>query len=203
MGSPTYGTDKTANEQLMSDVSGILSFRPKPKPPIDYTPRPELVKPAKGEETLPSPQDSVVSSANPDWPESPEQRLARVRADAEENADNPSYNSPVVPDMALEAKDNFKKPGEPWRKFESGNESVGEEAAKKAEFDKRLKETREGSSTTRKFLSDPPLDYRQASADAPVGELGEDEYRKERRLKRLARKNTSWLGDMLEDVNPF
>ena len=27
MNSPTYGTDKTANSQLMSDVSGILSVQ--------------------------------------------------------------------------------------------------------------------------------------------------------------------------------
>ena len=38
------------------------------------------------------------------------------------------------------------------------------------------------------ILSEPPLEYRQAAADAPVGEIGEDEYRKERRLKREARK---------------
>ena len=31
MDSPTYGTDKTANSQLMSDMSGILSFRAKKK----------------------------------------------------------------------------------------------------------------------------------------------------------------------------
>ena len=100
MSSPTYGTDKTANAQLMSDVGGILSFSAKKKAPIDYAPRPELVKPAKGEETLPAPQDSVATASNPNWPESPEQRLARLRAEADANVDNPNYNSPIVPDMA-------------------------------------------------------------------------------------------------------
>ena len=56
MSSPTYGTDKTANEQLVGDVTGILSLAPKEKKQIDYKPRPELVKPVKGEvATLPTP----------------------------------------------------------------------------------------------------------------------------------------------------
>ena len=74
-------------------------------------------------------------------------------------------------------------------------------AAQKAEYQKRLKETQQGSSQTRKFLSEPPIDYRQAAADAPIGELGEDEYRKERRLKREARKKSG--GFSLSDLNPF
>jgi hypothetical protein len=48
MSSPTYGTDKTASEQLLGDVSGILSLAPAKKPQVDYKPRPELVRPAKG-----------------------------------------------------------------------------------------------------------------------------------------------------------
>jgi hypothetical protein len=78
---------------------------------------------------------------------------------------------------------------------------VSEAAAQKAEYQKRLQETRQGSSQTRKFLSEPPIEYRQAAADAPVGQLGEDEYRKERRLKREARKKKS--GFSLSDLNPF
>ena len=68
------------------------------------------------------------------------------------------------------------------------------------EYQTRLQETQQGSSKTRKYLSEPPLDYRQAAADAPTGELGEDEYKKERRLKREARKKS---GFSLSDLNPF
>ena len=63
--SPTYGTDKTANSQLMADMGGIFSFRDKKKAPIEYSPRPELVKPVKGDETLPAPQETVATAANP------------------------------------------------------------------------------------------------------------------------------------------
>ena len=42
--------------------------------------------------------------------------------------------------------------------------------------------------TSRRFLSEPPLDYRVPAADAPVGDTGEDEWKKERRLKAASRK---------------
>jgi len=203
MDSPTYGTGKSANSQLMSDVSGILSFRAKAKPSIDYTPRPELVKPAKREANLPAPQDSVATTANPNWPESPEARNARLRADIAANEDNPNYSSPIVSDVTVEASEDrsFKKTGQAWRSFEGDNQSPADERAQRAEYERRTKETQQGSSATRKFLSEPPLDYRQAAADVPVGELGEDEATKERRLKHEARKKGG--GFSLEDLNPF
>ena len=202
MSSPTYGTDKTASAQLMSDLRGIASFRDKQKPEIDYTPRPDLVKPVKRDETLPPPQDNVTT-ASADWPESPEQRLARIRAEADANADNPNYKASVVPDVALAQKDNFKKAGQSWRSFEAGNDDTRttstSDSAKRAEFKKRLQETQQGDPNQRKYLSEPPTEYRQAYADAPQGELGEDEYRKERRLKRAATKNRTWW----DEINPF
>ena len=202
MSSPTYGTDKTASAQLMSDLGGITSFRDKQKPAIDYTPRPDLVKSAKRGETLPPPQDNVTT-ASANWPESPEQRLARVRAEADANVDNPQYQSSVVPDVSLAQKDNFKKPGQAWRSFEAGNDdtrtATTSDSAKRAEYKKRLQETQQGDPNKRKYLSEPPTEYRQAYADAPQGEVGEDEYRKERRLKRAATKNRTWW----DDINPF
>lgn len=204
MSSPTYGTDKTANKQLMSDLSNIMSFNDKKREAIEYSPRPELVKPAPGSESLPAPQEAITTASNGQWPESPEQRLARVRAEATENQNNPNYDSPVVADMALasneESKDsNFKKMGQAWRSFESGNESLADQNARSAEIEKRNKEKQEVNSKTRHYLSEPPTEYREASADAPQGELGEDERDKERRLKKMAQKNRSWW----EDMNPF
>jgi hypothetical protein len=199
MSSPTYGTDKTASAQLVTDLSGMFNFQPKKKAPIDYEPRPELVKPVKGSETLPPPQESVASAANPNWPESPEQRLARVRADADANADNPFYKSPVVSDGAVSTKVGSIDAGN-GHAVDSGIGNPSLRAAQDAEFKAKLKESRQGDSTSRKYLSEPPLVYREAAADAPVGEAGEDEARKERRLKREARKKS---GFTWADLNPF
>ncbi|TIT89259.1 MAG: hypothetical protein E5W59_16735, partial [Mesorhizobium sp.] len=99
MSSPTYGTDKTAGEQLAGDLSSAFSIAPKRKDPIDYKPRPDLVKPAPGQkENLPPPQESI-ETASADWPESPEQRRARLRADATAHQDDPSYQSQIVDDV--------------------------------------------------------------------------------------------------------
>jgi hypothetical protein len=202
MSSPTYGTDKTANEQLVSDVGGIFSFRPKKHAPIDYEPRPELVKPAKGDETLPAPQQSIVSADNPNWPESPEQRLARVRAEADANIDDPNYKSPIIPDQQIAQTPQPIQAGN-GHADDSGVRDPSKMAAEKAEFKKRLKATQQGDSAHRAYLSEPPIEYRQAAADAPQGETGEDEDKKERRLKREARKKTGRGGLDWEDLNPF
>jgi hypothetical protein len=165
---PTYGTGKGANAQLFEDVSSILSFAPKGRgEQIEYAPRAELVKPASTE-VLPPPQDDITAREGA-WPESPEQRLARVRKEATENRDNPSYRANVIVDV--------KAP-------EANNLSPQEQ---RAEFQRRKRETQQGSPTQRKYLSEPPLDYRTPSDSAPAGELGEPEWRKERDAKRAAR----------------
>ena len=68
-----------------------------------------------------------------------------------------------------------------------------------AEIQRRMAEGKQGDPNTRKYLSEPPLDYRVASGTAPQGELGEDEYKKERRLKKEAQGKKSggwfdWMG---------
>jgi len=193
VGSPTYGTDKSASEQLASDVTGILSIGPKRREPIDYKPRPELVKPsAAATAQLPPPQDSVAANASPNWPESPEQKRARLRAEATANQDDPSYRSPIVSDVALAAEPSAKRKelGAAERGEDSGvNTRI--KPAQREEFNRRLGETKQGSSTTRKYLSEPPIAYRQPAPTAPVGDVGEDEWKKERRAK-AASKNSDW-----------
>lgn len=183
MGSPTYGTDKTASEQLLNDVTGMVQLGPKDKPQIDYKPRPELVKPA-AVTGLPAPQESVASVENSAWPESPEQRRARIRADATANQDNPNYRPEVISDVApRKATVTFGRENEiPQNGTEPGAR------VQRAEFNRRLTEQRQGDPTSRKYLSEPPLAYRAPSATAPTDDIGEDEAKKERRAKAAARK---------------
>lgn len=166
MGSPRYGTDKTANEQLVEDLTGILSLAPKQRPQIEYQPRPELVKP-ETTAVLPPPQDSVTTATA--WPESPERRRERLRQEATDNQDNPAYRSPIVVD----------------RDGSGANNSVTQ--AQQAEFRRRMA-VQNAANPQRQYLSEPPGEYRQAAATAPVNELGEDEWKKERDAKRAARR---------------
>jgi hypothetical protein len=190
LGSPTYGTGKAADEQLLEDVTGILSLGPSQEEQIDYKPRPELVTPAS-KEVLPLPQDNIVSASRQAWPESPEQRRARLRAEATENQDNPAYEPKIASDVksrpGINSAARFNQPGN----FEVPPSSSNE----REEFKRRLAQSKQGSPTTRRYLSEPPLEYRAPAATAPNDDIGEDEWKKETRLKREARQKagqSSW-----------
>lgn len=203
VGSPTYGTGTPAAEQLLSDVTGVLQIAPDKKAPIDYKPRPELVRPAKGSmAVLPEPQQSVANSDNPSWPESPEQLRGRIRAEATANRDNPGYVSPI-------AGNETHSSGSRWTRIfgergkaretpvthpmESGSYDLtyGKGNKQREEFNKRLAERGQGNATTRKYLSEPPVAYRQPAVSAPAGDVGEDEWRKEQRQKSGGKKGWS------------
>src|SRR5690606_4049600 len=63
VGSPTYGTGKRADQQLLEDVTGILDLSPVPEGErIEYKPRPPLVTPAQ-KAALPPPQESAAASS--------------------------------------------------------------------------------------------------------------------------------------------
>jgi len=200
MSAPTYGTDKTSTEQLMGDVSGILSLAPPKRVPIDYKPRPELVKPAKGDTVLPAPQDSIVSADSSAWPESPEQKRARLRKVATENQDNPNFKPQIENDLPIATASQSRDSRVTDRSLDAGVRTPMERSAElqqREQFNKRLAETRQGDEAKRKYLSEPPIAYRQPSDTAPTGDVGEDEFKKERRLKAAARKKggSSW-GDL-------
>ena len=226
MGAPTYGTGTPADQQLLTDVSDMFSLAPKDDKKIDYKPRPDLVRPAPGEkETLPVPQDNIVTASGSAWPESPEQRRDRLRAEATANQDNGSFQSPIVNDVSKGAGGvrqaaQFGQPGNfeteqtgssRPRIFRSnpgitsearigmrGNFETANVADQREEFNRRLAENKQGSATNRKYLSEPPLVYREPAATAPVGDVGEDEWKKERRQKKAAAKDKSW-----RDYLPF
>jgi hypothetical protein len=191
MGAPTYGTDKTASEQLVGDVTGILSLGPKERQRIEYKPRPELVKPSPAAiANLPAPQ-APATAGNPNWPESPEQKRARIIAHATENRDKPGFRPEIVNDV-VDGPASSTPIGGNARADDSGIMSPVAAEQQAEAFKKKLVETRQGSATSRKYLSEPPLVYREPSGTAPVDDIGEDELKKERRLKAAARQGGDW-----------
>lgn len=183
--SPTYGTDKTAAEQLFSDINNVASFAPNQNK-IDYKPRPPLVKPAPGEkESLPAPQEDITQTASAGWPESPEQRRARLRADAAAHENDVNYDPQIVDDVQTDPVAVRKAMAESGSDHPPPPDS-GKDVQRRGEINRRLVEANQGDPTSRKYLSEPPLTYRSPAATAPQGELGEDEVKKERRLKKEA-----------------
>ncbi|WP_419906358.1 hypothetical protein [Hoeflea sp.] len=165
--SPTYGTDKTANAQLIDDLSNIVSIiPPKRNSEVAYAPRPAIVEPPEGSGgTLPAPQSSLASTENPQWPESPEETRQRLREEAED------------------ARGNYRSP------LSTGSGAV---TAEQREQFRQAKALQKGAYSGRRYLSDPPVEYRQPSATAPVDDLGEPEFKKERARKKAAQKDKGW-----------
>lgn len=180
MSSPTYGTDKTASAQLFEDVTGVISTDVltggrNREAEIAYKPRPELVKPASLE-VLPEPQREIATAENPAWPESPEQRRKRLRDEATEHQDDSTYRSPII--MSGVVRDSASLTPE-----------------QRAELERRKRERNQGDANNRKYLSEPPVTYRVPNETAAVGDLGEDEWKKERRGKKASGKSS--LRDLL------
>ena len=181
---PTYGTDKPATSQLMDDLGNIASIgSPRKGAEIEYKPRPAIVKPSDTV-NLPAPQQNVAEN-NPAWVESPEETRARLVAEADANAGNASYRSPLARRSGASGtrsyepnKGEFSSPG----KFGENNNDQGKE------FRQRRQIQQGTYSDRRRFLSDPPLAYRKPAETAPIGDLGESERVKQRRQEKEATK---------------
>ncbi|WP_313192176.1 hypothetical protein [Shinella zoogloeoides] len=164
---PTYGTDKSAGEQLMDDLGNAVMIQPdnKDAKKIRYQPRGSLVVP-KDKMALANPQQSVSSKDNPQWLENPEDMRERLREEADANTNNPGYRSPLAAQH-------------------STAQQVG--AASQTQAYRDARRLQQGAySDKRRYLSDPPVEYRKLPEEAQA-DLGEPEKQKERRRKKEAK----------------
>lgn len=167
IGGPTYGTDKSSGEQLMDDLGNAVMLKPPnaSDKKIAYQPRGGLVVP-KDPNRLVEPQKSLASTEdNPQWVENPEDMRDRLKQEATENERKIGYNSPL----------------------QSQNTT-----ARNLSTDQQLEQYREARklqqglySDKRRYLSDPPLDYRKVPEEV-ANDLGEPEKKKEKRRKKEA-----------------
>ncbi len=190
---PTYGTGVSQGEQLFNDLDGIVSLGSSNRSRVDYSPRPELVKPQTIGQ-LPPPRDAV---ADANMPESPEMRRGRLRAAA------PDRDGVMPVAFARSAKEGMEVE-QPTATFRSQREednswlSPSQMAGQRTAAQTQRSVGRQGSPTERRYLSEPPLTYRQPATTAPVGDTGISEEAKERRAK-----GTSTLGSKLGGLWPF
>jgi hypothetical protein len=185
---PTYGTDKNATEQLIEDLSTSVKLGKKPAPPIQYNPRPGLVKPTDTS-ALPLPQENLESTSD-QWPESPEERLARIRAEADEGQIQSGLTRRAGGGGIVNA---------PGQGFAASPRDRGDTAGELSRQN-RIAEKRQdqqlqakANPTQRRYLTDPPTEYRQPLPTAPYGDLGKSEASKERaRKKSLVEPKSGW-----------
>ena len=183
---PTYGTDKSSTEQLIDDLGNIASIGGSNKAEgIEYKPRPAIVKPTDTA-NLPTPQQSVVEE-NPAWVESPEETRQRLIAEADSNFTSSTFRSPLARRGASSAGPSVPTGGGAADGPPTPTEVLNTAQQRKA-FQEGRKIQQGAYSDRRRFLSDPPLTYRQPAETAPVGDLGEPEKVKERRRIAEAKK---------------
>lgn len=202
---PTYGTGKTSGEQLVSDLDGMLSLGgggPQTEA-ISYAPRAELVRPTDVT-VLPPPREGVTAANDPNWPESPEVRRARIQA----AADARDSGTVMPADVAMSSKEGMTDEAaslngtlydRSLKRDPMDRVMTSEELNSSREsFQAKLRESKQGLPTERKYLSEPPIAYRQPAASAPVGDPGVDEKVKEAKLK-----DNKGLGEKLKGLLPF
>ncbi|MEP0519913.1 MAG: hypothetical protein ABJO09_08350 [Hyphomicrobiales bacterium] len=153
---PTYGTGRSVELAMIEELTGNLAGGGKKKQePIEYKARSELVLPPSAQ--LPSPEEKVALSQSAAWPNDPDQNRA---------AQNTSGEIP----------EEFRKgrlaPGSTQRNRDVSPIDVTEmNTAQRLEAQRKFREQRAamgtGSATERRYLTDPPIEYRVPSANAP------------------------------------
>lgn len=184
VGGTTYGTGVSQEAQTIQDLSNILSLKKK-RNTIDYDSRPDLVVPE--EKQLVAPQTEVASAGDPNWPVSPERRIAEIREEAEEanngslldqiryaNQDKDFQSLPKRGKWALTAAPvgqgvpnvSCDPDGKVMRKCTDKEISNAVRARYKAE--RGVGQTGQA----RRYLTEPPIEYRTPAATAVAGDLG-------------------------------
>lgn len=187
----TYGTGKTQEQQLVNDLTGILGGD-EDKPNIQYVERPNIVKPANTA-ALPTPSSEFGTNAQA-WPESPDNRLQRLRADLE--SDDALTRARAK--RELQKMDNVKREGARQRqraRFASAGidpDKTELTSQEQRTLFRNLRDQRRASRTgstdgQRRYLSEPPTEYRQPAQTATVGNVGLTERQKRACLKSKGR----------------
>jgi hypothetical protein len=179
----TYGTGEVPEMALVREVTGGI-MGSKDKEPIDYQSRPPLVMPPATAQ-LPAPAETA-SAVSPDWPS---ERDLQITASA--NDDDPyddvtredyrrlrplaGLSQAVHEDMRstnaqLSDSDNRV---EYYRMLHHGR-------SERESFETALAESKGFSRSERRYLTDPPLDYREPAPTAPTDEV--DTGKKKRRF---------------------
>ena len=165
VGTSTYGTGKSQESQLVSDLASVVSFKKKKPTPIDYSERAALVKPtATGD--LPAPIEvDEASSAFPGGAETTapgdKPRIVRRGEDDGLTAEDRKY-------MNWQGRNT--KAYQEWTR----------KRVQKAKARKALAASETGG---RRYFTEPPAGYRKAYDTAPTGDVGRSEQSKEFRKK--------------------
>ncbi len=164
-GGITYGTGTPTSLQTITDVSGMISLRGNDRPDIDYRPRPGLVTPPSN--NLPPPGSNDVA-ASTNWPNDPDvqarrQREANARREATMSEQDLARRDPGfrLPRNA-EAQPNEERGNPDFKPDDAGSQRLAS-----IRGDRGGSHDAEGR-PVRRYLTDPPAEFRQPDPNAPT-----------------------------------
>jgi hypothetical protein len=183
VGGTTYGTGVSQEEQTLKDMYTMFNLKPERKN-IDYSPRPDLIVP-ENKQALTEPIDTAATASNVAWPETPEERIARIQAAAGEV--DPRTGEVSVEERLRKKEGIGIEQGYITRKFtpgqtdRDGNPLLGRpDDTVRTDVQRAKEATTISKGTTRRYLTEPPLAYRQPVDSAPSGV---DSYSDEERAR--------------------
>lgn len=195
----TYGTGTSHEQATMKSLGNLFSLKNKQEN-ISYNSRPELVMPAN-RNLLPQPAQQQALQADPNWPVSPEQRIAAAQSAApvastlaRSGGDLPTEFLTDTNKQGI-SKSRITGTGDSVDKRRVNIRSGGDQFIKDFQDDangtgkgKLARERRDQISFStgikRKFLTEPPVEYRTPSANAEAGDLGISKEVIDERLER-------------------
>lgn len=160
----TYGTGKAPGAQTFEDLVGIAALSTAQKEPIDYKPRPKVLAPPSND-LLPPPANGNTAILATNWPVDPDAQAAKIRAEA---AARDAAGKPM-PFVRLS-----KTPGDVQPPAPSGDPNKPLTPDELAAARKMFADARggvavdENGNPVRRYLSDPPSEYRLPDPNSPV-----------------------------------
>ena len=176
VGGTTYGTGVSQGQETLEGVFNMFSLGSKKQKKIDYSARANLIIPSD-KEALREPISVESSTSNPDWPESPEQKIARVRGAVTE-ADERSGEIPL--EEMLRKKEGIRIVNTKRKSVNRIDGPDGDDTMEvmfsdqSKKIKKRRAELAYSTGPKRKFLTEPPESYRNPADSAVAGDLGLD-----------------------------
>jgi hypothetical protein len=176
----TYGTGTTPGMQTLQDLAGIADLAGPAKPSIKYAARPGLVPPPPG--TPLPPPGSAQQDVAANWPNDPDVQAKKFK---EEVAAREKFCAEEANKLRPECRDpGFRLPQQANASREpsptllnmnvTGAEAAHSTPEQNAEATKLFAEARskvavdENGKPIRRYLTDPPSDYRVPDPSAPV-----------------------------------
>jgi len=176
--SNTYGTGVSSTNQLYQDVTGIVSLSSDDKKRINYDSRPKLVKPPRIAE-LPSPAEKIEAESAY-FPEDPEIKRAKMLAELDANDGVRAANKELSPEIIAMREESRKRNQMRKQLGTSDGDCHMCDHLERMKIDnqraaQKVAKVQQPTIQPRKYLTQPPTEYRIPAETAPVGELGEQE----------------------------